>query len=237
MTRPGEGDHTLGLENLSIAVRYRQYLFDLISPHCGRSVLEIGSGTGDFAAHFPPGSLERLVVTDVASWCLDALRSRFGSRAEVNVMRFDASEGAPLDPPVQSAIAINVLEHLQDDAGALGVLRDSLEPGGTLAIFVPGYKQLFGEFDRVVGHVRRYHPRELERRVREAGFEVVTLRPVNLIGGIAWWLAVRIARHSRPRAGLVHFYDRLLVPVVRWMEKRWVPPFGQSVFCIARKPG
>jgi ubiquinone/menaquinone biosynthesis C-methylase UbiE len=52
----------LGLEELSQAVRYRRYLFELIEPHLGDSVLEVGAGIGDFAAQL--FGRRRVIVTD-----------------------------------------------------------------------------------------------------------------------------------------------------------------------------
>jgi hypothetical protein len=84
--------------------------------------------------------------------------------------------------------------------------------------------------------VRRYVPKTLEAAVVDAGLTVEVLRPVNFLGGIAWWVAVRIGGCSSPNGGLVRLYDRLVVPLVRLMERRWHPPFGQSIFCVARVP-
>src|SRR4051794_41871307 len=50
-----------GLEDAGAAEdrrRYRAYQLELIAPHCGPSVLEVGAGLGDFAAQF--GNLDRL---------------------------------------------------------------------------------------------------------------------------------------------------------------------------------
>jgi hypothetical protein len=58
--------HTLGLEELSQAVRYRRDLFELIEPHLGDSVLEVGAGIGDFAAQLT--GRRRMIVTDIQCW-------------------------------------------------------------------------------------------------------------------------------------------------------------------------
>ena len=54
--------------------RYRRYQYDLIAPHCGRSVLEVGAGLGEFASQFT--GLDRLVVTDVDPDAVTLLKSR-----------------------------------------------------------------------------------------------------------------------------------------------------------------
>jgi SAM-dependent methyltransferase len=234
----GVGAFTLatgrGLERDAEQPNYRRFQLSLIAPHCGSSVLEVGAGLGEFSAQLT--GLDRLVVTDVDPDGLDVLRRRFAHRPEVEVRQLDLDGDPRLETPVASVIAINVLEHLDDDVGALRALARLAVPGGTIILWVPGYRQLYGEFDRLVGHVRRYTPGSLRAACERAGLEVATARPVNLLGALAWWLAVRHGGARAPRRGLVRLYDRVVVPVTRRLEAAVRPPFGQSILCVARTP-
>jgi len=226
--------------------RYRRYQLELISPYCGNSVLEVGAGLGEFAAgfaaqmltppHHPGQVLDRLVVTDADPGAVELLAERFADRPEVEARQLALGDELSLDKPVDSVIAINVLEHIEDDAGALRSLAELVVPGGTIVLWVPGYQQLYGEFDRRVGHVRRYTPAAVSDAVLRAGLQVELAKPVNLLGGIAWWAAVRRGGSTAPNPKLVAIYDRFVVPVTRAVEKRVRVPFGQTVLCVARVP-
>ena len=222
--------------------RYRRYQYDLIAPHCGRSVLEVGAGLGEFAAVFADRhpDLDRLVVTDVDPDAVEVLVKRLADRAQpgghVEVRRLDLTAGERLDRPVETALAINVLEHFEDDAGLLRQLAQCVVPGGTIVLWVPGYQSLYGEFDRSVGHVRRYTPATLRDAALRAGLAVETARPVNLLGGLAWWAAVRLGRAGSPQGGAVAVYDRVVVPATRVLDGLLRVPFGQSILCVARTP-
>jgi SAM-dependent methyltransferase len=216
--------------------RYRAFQLEMIQPHCGSSVLEVGAGLGEFAAQFR--GLTRHMVTDVDPGAVASMGARFADRPEVEARQFDLTEGAlDLGDPVASVVAINVLEHIEDDRGALRSLASMVQPGGTIVLWVPGYMQLYGEFDRAVGHVRRYTPSTLTEAIEGAGLTPRVVRPVNLLGGVAWWLTVRRGGVGTPRPALVRTYDRFVVPVTRQLEKRVVPPFGQSVLGVAVVPG
>ncbi|MGI8522996.1 MAG: class I SAM-dependent methyltransferase [Nocardioides sp.] len=228
-----------GLEDSSGADqrRYRAFQLEMIEPHCGSSVLEVGAGLGEFASQLEGRGLRRHVVTDVDPDAVASMSTRFAGRPEVEARRFDLTEGAlDIGEPVASVVAINVLEHIDDDSGALRSLASMVEPGGTIVLWVPGYQQLYGDFDRAVGHVRRYTPSTLTAAIDGAGLRAGPVRPVNLLGGIAWWLTVRRGGVGTPRASLVRTYDRFVVPVTRFTERRWVPPFGQSVLGVAVVP-
>jgi SAM-dependent methyltransferase len=213
--------------------RYRRYQYDLMAPHCGRSVLEVGAGLGEFAAQFT--GLQRLVVTDVDPQAVTLLKKRFADRPEVEACQLDLSGEVHIEPPVETVIAINVLEHFDDDAGLLESLAGLVKPGGSLVLWVPGYQALYGDFDRKVGHFRRYTPATLSDAMRRAGLDVRKSRPVNFLGGIAWWAAVRKGGTGAPNPRMVGIYDRYVVPVTRVLDR--VPiPFGQSILGVARVP-
>lgn len=212
--------------------RYRQFQHDLIVPHCGRSVLEVGAGLGEFAETLT--GLDRLVVTDVDPDAVAVMRQRFAGRPEVAVHQLDVERGLTLDEPVETVITINTLEHIEDDAETLRSLARLVAPGGSIVAWVPGYQQLYGEFDRKVGHVRRYTPASLTASFEAAGLQPSHVRPVNVLGGLAWWAAVRRGGTGAPDPRLVALYDRLVVPATRALERAVRIPFGQSVLGVAR---
>ncbi|MHA6799683.1 class I SAM-dependent methyltransferase [Bounagaea algeriensis] len=220
------------LENDRGKPNYLQYQRELIGQHCGRTVLEVGAGLGEFADGFT-GS-DRYVATDVDPGAVDRMRRRFADRPEIEVDTFDVDGSTALSEPVHSLVSINVLEHLDDDVAALRGLAKSVVHDGTIVLWVPGYQRLYGEFDRKVGHVRRYTPTTLSVAVRAAGLHVELARPVNFLGGFAWWAAVRKGGVGAPNPKLVSLYDRYAVPTTRTIERFARVPFGQSILCVAR---
>ena len=215
------------------APRYRQWEYDLVSPYLGRSVLEVGSGMGHFSEKLAASGRERLVLSDTDEYCLERLRQRYATRPDIDVVTVALPGRVDIGEPVESVVAMNVLEHIEDDVQALRDLAAVLTPGGRLVLWVPAYMQLYGDFDRKIGHVRRYTPRTIAATVEQAALRVREVRPVNLLGGLAWWLAVRRGGADRPDARLVWLYDNVVVPVGRRVEKAVRPPFGQSVLCVA----
>jgi SAM-dependent methyltransferase len=216
--------------------RYRAYQFGLVSPYVGRSLLEVGSGLGHFSEQFS-GRIDYLIVSDNDPYCIGQLTERYSGRDDVEVLELALPGEVKARRKVDTVVMINVLEHIAEDAQALRDLAACVEPGGRIVIWVPGYMQLYGEFDSIVGHVTRYTPRTLRKAVESAGLTVEVCKPVNLIGGIAWWLSVRRfgVGHVNPR--LASVYDIAVVPVTRVLERFFHPPFGQTIFCVARLPG
>ncbi|MGI8868237.1 MAG: class I SAM-dependent methyltransferase [Mycobacteriales bacterium] len=218
------------------APNYRQWEIDTVAPHCGSSVLEVGSGMGWFSEKLHELGLQRLVLSDLEDYTLGKLREKYAGDDHVDVIKVALPGHIDVGERVETVVAMNVLEHIEDDVAALRSLSDALVPGGRIVLWVPAYQALYGEFDRKVGHFRRYTPKTMRAVVDAAGLNIQEIRPINLLGGIAWWLAVRRKGVGAPNPKLVWLYDRLVVPAGRAVERLARPPFGQSVVCVARKP-
>jgi XTP/dITP diphosphohydrolase len=196
-------------------------------------VLEVGAGHGTFTDML--AGEHRVVATELSPRCIGILRDRFGGRAEVEVVATDVSGALP-HGPFDTAVLINVLEHIEDDDEALRELASALQPGGRLILWVPAFMSLYTEFDRRIGHHRRYRRGELHSKLRAAGLEPVDLRYVNAVGAVAWWIFARQLRRNPTSRRSASLFDRVAVPVVRRVESRVHPPFGQSLFAVAARP-
>jgi SAM-dependent methyltransferase len=223
-------EHAFGA---TAAPRYRQWEYDLVAPFLGRSVLEVGSGMGYFAEKLAESRVERLVLSDADEHCRERLRQTYAGRPDIQVAAVTLPGSIDIGEPVESVVAMNVLEHIEDDAQALRDLAAVVSPGGRIILWVPAYMQLYGDFDRKVGHFRRYTPDTIRAAVERAGLGVLIARPVNFLGALAWWVAVRRGGAGRPDPRLVWLYDNLVVPTSRTIERLVRPPFGQSVLCVA----
>jgi SAM-dependent methyltransferase len=218
------------------APRYRQWEYDLVAPYLGRSVLEIGSGMGYFSEKLVEGGRDRVVLSDTEDYCLTRLRQVYADDPRIEVASVPLPGAVGIQGQVDAVVAMNVLEHIEDDVQALKDLTQVVRPGGHIVLWVPAYMQLYGEFDRKVGHFRRYTPRTIREAVEGAGLRVAKVHPVNFLGGIAWWLAVRRGGAGAPNRRLVWLYDNIIVPISRTVERVIRPPFGQSVICVAEVP-
>jgi SAM-dependent methyltransferase len=66
----------------------------------------------------------------------------------------------------------DVLEHVEDDAAFLKACLFYLKPGGRIIVNVPARMELFSNYDRIVGHVRRYTMQTLRQCGNSAGLDV-----------------------------------------------------------------
>ena len=138
--------------------------------------------------------------------------------------------------------ALDVLEHVEDDAGALAELVRITRPGGIIIIHVPAFQLLWSDWDESLGHKRRYTKPSLLALVNRADLRVQRCTYVNTVAfgpvlGYRWvrtWLGARRRLEDRvPSAWLNRILFTLFVAPACW---RWLsPPFGISILCIVQK--
>jgi len=210
------------------ARNYNAWLFARCEPYLGGRVLDVGAGIGTFVELAAPGRDVVAVEPDPAFW--PVLAARFGRRSNVKVVRGTADD---VVGEFDAILCLNVLEHIRDDRATLRRFHELLVPGGRLLLLVPAHPTLYGSIDRALAHERRYSKAELRERLVEARFEPETLRLVNPLGAVGWFLASRVQRSDRVQEGPLLLYDKL-VPLLRLVDRvEW--PLGLSVWTVARR--
>jgi SAM-dependent methyltransferase len=226
---------TATLNQLAELDRYNHWIYEHISHALGRRVLEVGSGKGNIT-QFLCAEGREVMATDVVQSYRSELERLFGAYPNIHVGKFDLTAKAPdafVVDPFDSVVCLNVLEHIEDDLFALAQMRDSLAPGGSLALLVPAHRLLYGEFDRAVGHFRRYEKRELADRLERAGFVVREMRFFSLAAALPWLINGRLLKRDYIPTGQANLANRL-VPLLK-LERLIGPPCGLSLIAIAQK--
>jgi glycosyltransferase involved in cell wall biosynthesis len=221
------------LDSLDDADNYANWIVELMSPYLGGQICEVGAGHGTFTGRL--ASFGKLVACDPSPRCIERLRAQYGGDAGIEIVEGEFSEAAA-DRTFDSIVAINVLEHIADDDAELSTFRRHLSPGGHVIVFAPALARLYSDFDRRIGHHRRYRRGSLAAAVYRSGLEVVETRYVNAVGVAAWWLFAKKLRRVPTRTWSVRLYDRKIVPWLRRFERGRNLPAGQSVLCVARRP-
>ena len=220
------------LEVMEGAHRYNRWIYDRVRGGLGQRVLEIGCGTGTITSFLVDRQL--VVGTDVVDSYVRSTGERYRDRPNIVIRRHDLSESIePLrDYRFDSAVSVNVFEHIANDEAAMKAVYALLEPGGTFTLLVPSHPALLGPFDRDIGHHRRYTKDGLRHKLEASGFVVERIRRSNPVGALGWLVNVRLLGLRRLRgAGL---FDRL-VPALAVLDRVELP-LGLSLIAVARKP-
>jgi SAM-dependent methyltransferase len=221
------------LEGLATAVNHRRWFVELALPYLGDDPIEIGSGLGDYALDWAP-HLPKFTATEADPDRLVLLKERLADQTKIDVRELMLPT---LDTANYSAaVSYNVLEHIEDHVGALRSISGLVRPGGRVIIIVPAFMFAMSPVDIATGHVRRYTKKSMAAAMTEAGLEIEKLHYANALGLLGYYMATSVFKLTPKEGAMVKVYDKLVLPVTKAAESLVRPPFGQSVFAVARTP-
>ncbi|HLJ15264.1 MAG TPA: bifunctional glycosyltransferase/class I SAM-dependent methyltransferase [Bryobacteraceae bacterium] len=226
------GSQILG--RLNRAPRFTQWMADVIRPYIGQRVLEIGAGTGNLTMQLIPRKL--YYASDINPHYLTYLENLIPDHPYLRVGYTDGEkhDSYPLQEKFDTVICLNVVEHLENDSGALRNILDALEENGRAIVLVPCGPGLYGTLDKVLGHFRRYTKSQFTELAARAGFQLEELLTFNRFGSPAWWLNGRLLRRKTFGLWQIKMLN-VLTPMVRVID-RFLPLPPLSIIAILRKP-
>jgi SAM-dependent methyltransferase len=224
-------------ERMARARNYFAWQQRLVTPELGRRVVEVGCGLGNFTEMLLDREL--VIAVDAEPGCTARLKQRYSNRNNLLVFTCDAgspafSHLAAFQP--DSCVCLNVLEHIQDDAGALQAMASLLTAGGVIVLLVPAFQALYGPIDRNLCHRRRYSRPSLVQMAETAGLRVRKAHYMNFLGFFGWWANAHLLQREAQSERQIGIFDRHLVPILSRLEDWARPPFGQSLFVVLEKP-
>ena len=207
-------------------------------------ILNIGAATGRSSEWL--GELGDVVSLEYDGDCCRLTRERTG---------LDIVEGTILDLPWESGsfdvvCAFDVIEHVEDDAGAVAEMERVCRKDGILFVTVPASPLLWSEHDEINHHFRRYRMRELKALFKGCdvllgtGFNSVLFAPIA-VHRVVRRLADRLSKaRNRPlksdfSRSQVSMVDGVLETLFRseslWLSRGIGLPWGVSAMIIAKR--
>jgi SAM-dependent methyltransferase len=183
-------------------------LVQSLLPHGGRQ-LEVAPGLR------PRLPLENTEFVDISEPALAKLRGRGASvtLSQVTALPFAGNS-------FDLVCALDIVEHVDDDDGALAEICRVAKPGAVLLLSVPLHPTRWTPFDDFVGHRRRYEPDGLCGKLGAHGLvveksAVFGMQPKSsrLLDVGMWWLI-----NHRERA--LWWYNRAFMPLGLRFQKK-----------------
>jgi ubiquinone/menaquinone biosynthesis C-methylase UbiE len=235
--RTSLGNMNIGTDTLltlTNAVNNNNWTYGKMKPFLGKDILEIGSGIGTFSK-FIISNGGTVTLSDLNTNYVNDLKEKYRDNPFVTVLQADAGkiDEAVAEKKFDTVVAVNIIEHLENDDEAFERIKRVLLPRGRLIFIVPAHKLLFSQFDKSIGHFRRYRKSELERSLVEKGYLIEYIEFMNAISACGWFFSFSLLKRVKMPTFQVGVADKL-IPFISFFEKRCKVPFGLSIFCVAK---
>lgn len=227
------------LEAMSFAINYHKWILRDFRSSLGRSIVEVGAGTGDFSELLlgeKPDSLSLVEPSEMFTHLRQNINSDSVSIHYYKSIFANVCDEISQTHRPDTILYINVLEHIEDDVEELRLMYECLQPGGRALIFVPALPWLYGGFDKAVGHQRRYVKNEIIEKATSAKFKIKKVKYFDFAGIIPWVIKYKVFPSDELESSVVKLYDTWVVPTNRRIETLITPPIGKNLLCIFEKP-
>jgi SAM-dependent methyltransferase len=218
------------LVNYSRQIVGRFLMFSEISGKDSPRILDFGAGAGSLTE----------IWREVSNTSPDCIELDPILRMKLQEKGFTAFANlAEINGTYDFIYSSNVLEHIDNDEEVLAQLTTMLSPQGVLGVYVPAFPSLFTDFDKAVGHFRRYRRNELNKKIQNAGARVISSSYCDSVGffSLAILKFFKFNFNRNPAAPkLMKFYDKFLLPIsnlLDWAGFRYL--LGKNLLVIARK--
>ena len=221
------GEYTLAV--MKKAKWYNTWILSFFGKYLEGEILEVGSGTGNFSSLLK--SYGKLSAVDIK-------RNYFRkyNDPQISVGYGDIEKGQYFfkNKKFDAIVCINVIEHIKNDTVAIKNIHKLLKSGGAVVALVPAGDLLYSDYDRLLGHYRRYTVSSFRKKFQSAGFKIKSSRYLNWWGAVGWFVYLKLLRKSvfpKNEVGIFDFFGRFFL----WPEKIFCFPFGLSVLLVAEK--
>lgn len=197
-----------------------------------KKILDIGCGVGTLAL-FLANKSNKVVGIDVSS---RAIKIAENARKYLNIenVTFINSELKRLDETFDLVICTEVIEHIANEDEFLKKINSNLSKKGLLLITTPSKSSIFykigllNEFDKDVGHLRRYTFNSIDEVLNKNGFEIIERQKADGL--------LRMILFTTKLGFIIKFIKGPLVPIFHFFDKLTIYIFGEfDIQVIARK--
>ncbi len=200
--------------------------------------LDIGCGAGS--------NLKLLLSAEINAIGLDRsiyVLSLISKKFNVPLLNGDLNKLPIQSNSIGLIIAMDILEHLDDDAKGISELYRILSKGGMLILTVPAFKFLWGIQDEVTAHKRRYSRPEIVNKLRQEGFKIMKSSyfnfflffPILLARRLIQLLGSKIESENKINFPLINLFLKTIFSLEPYLLKYFSFPFGVSIYCLAKK--
>jgi len=223
---------------LAESSRYADLQFSKIERYIGSRVLELGAGIGTHTQRLVARQPELVIAVEQERRFCDEITRRAGSG--VRVLCLDLAHLATAASELRrdrldTIIALNVIEHVENDLACLAMAADLLVAGGHIIILAPAHPVLYAKLDRLYGHYRRYTRRMLLSYADHLGLQLIENTYFNMMGALGWLLLAKIGRATGLWREGMNLFDHML-PIQQRLERMLpVVPFGLGILGVFKR--
>ena len=214
------------LEHFDSASNFREYQVSLISKYIKGNFAEVGAGTGGLVPYYKK-FLKKITLLEPEKKLFKILKKSFSSKR----VKIKNNTVDKLKNNFDTIIYYDVLEHIKNDLEEVKKASKKLKKNGYLIISVPAYQTFYSEFDKSVGHYKRYNKKDFIKFEKKTNLRIEKLAYYDSVGFL-FLVLNKIFYLKQTNLKNKIFLWNLLIPVSKLIDSLTFNMFGKSLLCV-----
>lgn len=223
------------LDLFAHATNWKNYWSGKIKPYVRGRVLDAGCGMGVNAEFLCNPHVDSYTFLEPDAALLAHVDEHVSSPLLMRSERLCGTTSDLVGRTYDTILYLDVIEHIEDSKAELQRAYDLLAPGGHLLIVVPAFNFLFSEFDKAIGHFRRYDKGILRNELPPSIIRIKT-QYLDSLGMLTSLVNRLFLKQGAPTLNQIRSWDSMIVPLSKIADKIVLHSFGRSLVAVSRKP-
>lgn len=200
-------------------------------------ILDVGCGTGMMIE-----AIKNTFQINAAGIDNSPEAIKFSKKRELNIFLSSAEKIEQKADSIDLIMALDLIEHIENDAASLKEFNRVLKKHGYLILTVPAFNFLFSAHDAINEHRRRYRLKELGNKINLAGFKIIKISYYNSLLFFPILAAKLIKKltkdnhdHLKKENYIFNFILKKIFSSESFILKYFNLPIGASIICLAQK--
>ena len=219
------------LEMFDKAYFWRKYLHIVTKKFIGKKILEVGAGIGSFTQIYIKENID-ITLSEIDDINYEILKKKFNLKKNVKVENKVIDQ---FNETFDTILYLSVLEHIENDKKEILNALEKLKDKGHLIICVPAHNYMYSNFDKEIGHFRRY---EMDF------FNTLNLKNTNIkkkifidsFGYLLYFLnKIVFSKEVYPSKLKILIWDKIFIPITYLVDFFSFYKLGKNIVCIIQK--
>jgi len=219
------------LDLFSNAINWKKYWASKLTPHICGNVLEVGAGIGTTTPFLFNSNISKWTCLEPDSAMSEQIQSKIDNgilSKNINVINGSLQD---ITTTYDTIIYIDVLEHIELDKEEVLKATSLLNKGGKIVSLSPAHQSLYNEFDKKIGHFRRYNKSSIKKLTNKDLSEIGVFY-LDSVGLLASLTNKLFLKQAEPQLNQILFWDKYIIKTSKIIDEIFGFKLGKSIIAI-----
>ena len=217
------------LDTFDAAKKFRNYQIYYLKSYIKDPFLEVGAGQGGLTNLYKKFTKD-ITLIEPDKKLFQLLRKKFRKK---NIKIKNQTIGK-IRSKYQTIIYFDVLEHIKNDLREVKTASKKIKKNGRLIFNVPAHQLFYNEFDKAVGHFKRYNKKDFREIEKKTDLKIEKLIYYDSIG-LLFLILNKIFKLKETNLKKKIYFWNMLIPLSKIIDKLTLNKFGKSLLCVFTK--